>query len=137
LKLHTEDIMDEEREKTLRELSELSEVFNKAMKAIEEEEEAWWENLSEEEQLKALCCVSRRIYKGEIEDGRSYRGVLYDTFGFGPEAYGRAQLAGYLSIHNAIFTAREEEENLRKFCEINGIENADEAISKYIQKQYF
>jgi hypothetical protein len=107
------------------------------MKFIEQEEEAWWENLSKEDQLKALCCVSRRIHKGEIEDGRSYRGVLYDTFGFGPEAYARAQLAGYLSIHNAIFTAQEEEDNLRKFCEINGIENVDEAISKYMKKQYF
>jgi hypothetical protein len=129
--------MDEQREKAMKALAAASEAFTKAMKSIEEEEEAWWDGLSEEDQLKALCCVSRRIYKGEIEEGRSYRGVLYDTFGFGPEAYARAQLSGYLSIHNAIFTTQEEEENLRKFCEINCVENVDEAISKYMQKRYY
>lgn len=129
--------MEDEKQKAMTALQEFSELFQKAMKDIEEQEEAWWNALSEEDRLKAFCAVARRIYKGEIEDGRSYRGVLYETFGFGPEAYARAQCAGYLTIHNCIFTAQEEEENLRKFCEINGIENAEEAISKYYKKQYY
>jgi hypothetical protein len=79
-----------------------SNAFVEAMKQIEDEEEEFWSKLTEEEQLKAFCCVVRRIHKGELVDDRSYRGVLYDVFEFGPESYVRAQMAGYLDIHNAI-----------------------------------
>jgi len=66
--------------------------------------------------------VSRRIYKGEIEDKGTYRWVLYDVFGFGPEAYAPAQMAGYLSIHNSIFSSDHEHRLLSKFAEHLGLE---------------
>lgn len=92
--------MDED---ALKALEELSKTFNEAMAEVEKESEAYWNSLSKEDQLKAFCAVSRRIYKGEIEDRGTYRYVLYDVFGFGPEAYAPAQLAGYLTIHNSIY----------------------------------
>lgn len=85
-------------------LNEISKTFNESMKEIEKESEEYWNSLSKEDQLKVFCAVSRRIYKGEIEDKGTYRYVLYQTFGFGPEAYAPAQMSGYLDIHNAIFT---------------------------------
>lgn len=78
-------------------------AFMDAMKEIEQESEAYWQSLSTEDQLKVFCAVSRRIYRGEIQDRGTYRYVLYDVFGFGAEAYVPAQLAGYLDIHNAIY----------------------------------
>lgn len=87
-------------------MSILSEEFNqeyqKAMADCEKEQEQFWNSLSKEDQLKAFCAVVRRIYEGEIVDEGSYRYVLYETFGFGLEAYTQAQMAGYLSIHNML-----------------------------------
>jgi hypothetical protein len=74
------------------------------MAKIEEDQEKFWSSLSKEDQLKAFCCVSRRLYEGEIKNPRSYRGILYDVFGFGPSAYAQAQTAGFLTLHNSIMT---------------------------------
>lgn len=99
--------MIEDKNEFLNNLNEISKYFHETMDIIEKESEAYWNSLSKEEQLKVFCAVSRRIYKGEIEDRGSYRHVLYQTFGFGPEAYAQAQMSGYLTIHNAIFDSEE------------------------------
>lgn len=90
------------------EFEEASKIFHKKMVEIEKESEDYWNSLSKEDQLKVFCAVSRRIYKGEIEDKGTYRYVLYQVFGFGPEAYAPAQMSGYLDIHNAIFTTMDD-----------------------------
>ena len=90
-------------EDRLKALDEISKIFNEAMAEVEKESEDYWNSLSKEDQLKAFCAISRRIYKGEIEERGSYRYVLYDVFGFGPEAYAQAQMSGYLEIHNSIY----------------------------------
>lgn len=89
-------------EKALEAFSEFSKVFNQAMEDYKKEQETWWSSLTPDQQLDALCCVSRRIVKGDVVDRGSYRYVLYDVFGFGPESYVPAQEAGYLTIHNLI-----------------------------------
>lgn len=101
-------------EKALVELEETSNAFMNAMNKIKDEQEAYWNSLSKEEQLKAFCAVARRIHKGEVELRGSYRYVLYNVFGFGPEAYAQAQLAGYLDIHNAIYTGVDVDETIEK-----------------------
>ena len=101
-------------EKALVELEETSNAFMNAMNKIKDEQEAYWDSLTKEEQLKAFCAVARRIHKGEVELRGSYRYVLYNVFGFGPEAYAQAQLAGYLDIHNAIYTGVDVDETIEK-----------------------
>lgn len=101
-------------EKALEELEETSNAFMNAMNKIKDEQEAYWDSLTKEEQLKAFCAVARRIHKGEVELRGSYRYVLYNVFGFGPEAYAQAQLAGYLDIHNAIYTGVDVDETIEK-----------------------
>lgn len=91
----------------LKEFEEVSKTFNEVMAEIEKESEAYWNSLTKDEQLKVFCAVVRRIHKGELQDRGSYRYVLYQTFGFGPEAYAQAQMSGYLSIHNALFDSEE------------------------------
>ena len=127
--------MDEKTEKALQELSEISERFQESMKAEEEHQEQYWNSLSKEQQLMAFCAISRRIFDGEIKQGGSYRYVLYDVFGFGPEAYVPAQCAGYLEIHNAIFTGKDEERILKQFADYAKIDA--EVLSQYIQRKYF
>ena len=85
-------------------------AFKEAMDSIEEDQEKFWSSLSKEDQLKAFCCVVRRIYEGEVVTPRSYRGVLYDVFEFGPEAYAQAQCAGFLALHNSIMSDDEFEQ---------------------------
>lgn len=112
-------------------LAEVSEAFNEAMAEIEADEEHYWNTLSKEDQLKCFCAVARRIYKGEIVDKGSYRYVLYNTFGFGPEAYAPAQMAGYLAIHNAIYDAEHEGKVLKSFAEHLNHPDPNEAVSSY------
>lgn len=83
-------------------LAECADIAQQASKAYEQECDAWWSTLSKEQQLQAFYSVVKRIYQGEIVDQGSYRHVLYDVFGFGPEAYGVGMDCGYLSLHNAI-----------------------------------
>lgn len=97
-------------------LDEVSRAWNEAMNRIELESEQYWNSLTKDQQLQVFCAVSRRIYKGEIEQQGSYRYVLYDIFEFGPEAYAPAQLAGYLSIHNAIISSEHEHKLLTQFA---------------------
>jgi hypothetical protein len=97
-------------EDRLKALDEISKIFSEAMAEIEKDSEDYWNSLSKEDQLKAFCAISRRIYKGEIEERGSYRYVLYDVFGFGPEAYAAAQMAGYLTIHNSIYVGGLDDE---------------------------
>lgn len=92
-------------------LEKVSKVFNETVDHIEKDQEDYWNSLSKQDQLKAFCAVVRRIHQGEVQEQHSYRGMLYSVFGFGPEAYVQAQVAGYLTIHNMLFDARELENN--------------------------
>lgn len=106
-------------------IKELSIDFNAIMKEVENEEEAYWNSLTKEQQLCAFNSVCRRIIKGEFEDKGTYRYVLYEVFGFGPEAYARAQMAGYLTIHNSIWDSQHEEKLLAVFAKSLGVEDAE------------
>lgn len=86
---------------------EVSDAYGKIMKQIEQDQEEYWNSLSKDDQLKAFCAVVRRIVQGELRDKGSYRWVLYDVFGFGPEAYVRGMDCGFMALHNAIVTDKE------------------------------
>ena len=107
-------------------LAETSRALEPVFQKMEEEQEAFWNSLDEDQQLMAFCAVARRIRKGEIIDRRSYRGMLYDIFGWGPEAYLPAQLAGYMDVHNAIFSSSENE--IIDEC-IAAVENTDRTLA--------
>ena len=102
--------MENKTEELMQALAETGKIYMEALKEIENEQETYWNSLSKDDQIKCFCAVVRRIYKGDIEERGSYRYVLYQVFGFGPEAYAQAQDAGYLTIHNALFDSQEEKE---------------------------
>ena len=83
-------------------LYELYQLFDDVEKKYEADCDMFWQNLSEEDKLKAFFSVCKRIYKGDVEDRRSYRGVLYDVFGFDSESYTIGMQCGYMPIHNLI-----------------------------------
>ena len=102
-------------------LDDVSKTWKQAMDEVEKDSEAYWNGLSKEDQLRAFCAVSRRIYQGELVERGTYRYVLYDVFGFGPEAYAPAQMANYLEIHNALYGA----DTFDKMEAVNRIEVID------------
>lgn len=73
--------------------------------------EAFWNNLTPQDKLKAFYAVTKRIHEGDLQDGGSYRYVLYNTFGFGPEAYSLGMESGYFDIHNSMCTPDDKEQS--------------------------
>lgn len=121
--------MDDDLSKSL---SELSRLYNEAMADITEMQEQYWNSLTKEQQLDAFCCVVRRIHKAELVEQRSYRGTLYDIFDFGPESYAQAQNAGFLELHNSIYSHGYEKKLLIKFAEFLKIENPEQKYKEFL-----
>jgi len=89
------------------ERQKLSQDFRKATEEWVADMEEWWRNLPTDQQQWAFYNVCRRIYEGDVMQRRSYRGVLYDTFGWGPEAYALGMEARYMDLHNLLWDAIE------------------------------
>ncbi len=117
-------------------IGSLSEPYNKAMSELKQVSEQKWQALSTEDQLDYFCAVVRRIYQAELLEQRSYRGVLYETFGFDFDSYTLALEAGYLELHNSIYTHDSKKDLLAMFARtINpqlSKEQAQELAAKFL-----
>ena len=105
-------------EKLTQALIEISDIQKEIETHYKDECEDYWASLSEEEKLKVFYSVISRVVQGELKNKGSYRHVLYEVFGFGPEAYGIGMQCGFLDLHNSIFTGEE----LTKLREMRYIE---------------
>lgn len=89
-----------------KEFWDAQEDFAKAMQEgaerFDKESDAFWEGLTYEQKLNAFHSVCKRIYQGDVVENRSYRGVLYSVFGFGPDAYLVGMECNYIDLHNYI-----------------------------------
>ena len=83
-------------------LTELGELQEDLEKQTEREMDEWWNAMSKEDQMKAFYSVVKRLVDGELEQKGSYRYVLYDVFGFGPESYMLGMMCGFMNLHNSI-----------------------------------
>ena len=126
--------MDDKVEKNLRDLDEISKQFNSIMDEIRDEREQYWNSLSKDDQLKCFCAVVERIVQAENE-GHSYRGILYTIFGFGTEAYVRAQLAGFLELHNNIYNKEYEQKLLESFALHCGSKDPEKTVKEFYGHQ--
>jgi hypothetical protein len=96
--------MDEiKKQEVMDALHESGKAFQRAADEWQQMANSYYSGLEPEEQLWAFCSIVEKLCQSELDEGRSYRGVLYDTFGWGPEAYAAAQHAGFLGLHNAIY----------------------------------
>lgn len=93
--------------------NDTDEVYRKFADAYAKESDTWWLNLPYEDRLHAFYSVCKRIYKGDVVERRSYRGVLYDTFGFDYSSYSIGMDCGYMELHNLILTGIESEKKER------------------------
>jgi len=96
-----------DKEELFEALREIRESQRQAKAEYETKNDAWWNGLTEEEREDAFYAVCKRIHKAEFVDQASYRGTLYDVFGFDESMYGRGIDCGYGDIHNSIFLLEE------------------------------
>jgi len=90
------------REEALQKLADFSQEMEKAKQEYEKKNDEWWNNLSYDERCDAFYAVVKRIYEGEVKVNGTYRYVLYNVFGFGPDMYMRGMDCGFMALHNSI-----------------------------------
>lgn len=131
--------MSEESKKDLMDsLAEAGEAWREAERIYNQEAENAWTKLSSDEQQQMFHCVVKRIAKGELDEGRSYRGVLYDIFGWGPEAYSMGMSCGYMDLHNSIFSFDDKVSMVKNVIEKCGLEGDEEKIKDIIfRRDYY
>ena len=100
------------------EWQELSRLQEEGRVKFEKESEMAWDSLGYDWKLRVFYAVCKRIYKGDVVDKGSYRYVLYDVFGFDPDAYAIGMECGYMAIHNAIVDIEELEELKKENAEM-------------------
>jgi hypothetical protein len=90
----------------------LAEAYEECRIASEKEANDFWNSLSYDDRCNAFHAVVSRLFDGDIKQRGSYRYVLYDVFGFGPDMYVRGMDCGYMALHNSIM-------NDEQFAEAN------------------
>jgi hypothetical protein len=89
----------------------MNDDFQQYEKEFSEERKKFFQSLTKDQQLLVFCEVVHKLYKAEIIEKKSYRGVLYGEFGFDKNAYLLAQISNFLELHNSI-VSEEENNNL-------------------------
>lgn len=114
-------------------LEELSVLFKEVDEENQKREDEVWESLDYETQLDVFCAIMRKLKQGEIDESRSYRGILYDVFGFDLDSYTRAQFAGFLDIHNAIIPKSEIYHIIEKFISKHNLSITKEQLNEFMK----
>ncbi len=125
------------KQEILDQLHESGREFAKAADEWQQMANSYYSSLEPEEQLWAFCAIVEKLCKGELDEKRSYRGVLYQTFGWGPGAYGAAQHAGFLSLHNSIYRFEDLETVFTRTLEELEIEVEPEQLRDALAKHFY
>jgi hypothetical protein len=111
---YTEWSNSDEHKELLKIEEEVQEQYTKKAKE-------YYDSLGIDNQLLLFFYITNIIFENYFKDNGSYRGLLYDKFGFGPEAYSLGMDSGMFTLHNSISTPDENEEKfnaLMKFLKL-------------------
>jgi hypothetical protein len=103
------------------EYKELLKIEEEALEQYEQKAKEYFDSLETDNQLMLFFHITNVIFKNYFKDNGSYRGLLYDKFKFGPEAYSLGMDSGMFTLHNSISTPDENEERfnaLMKFLKL-------------------
>jgi alpha-glucuronidase len=101
---------------------ELLKIQEEALEQYEQKAKEYYDSLETDNQLLLFFHVTNTIFENYFKDSGSYRGLLYDKFKFGPEAYSLGMDSGMFTLHNSISTPKENEERfeaLMKFLDLD------------------
>jgi hypothetical protein len=101
------ELYDQASEESLQQLSDIGQEMEQARKVYEHNNDTWWNALSKTEREDAFYAVCKRLQQGELKERGSYRYILYDIFGFGPDMYLAGMDCGFMALHNAIYNSEE------------------------------
>lgn len=82
-------------------LKEITEAIEAKSQKQKSESDAFWESLTVDQRMSAFQAVTERLHQA-WKEGRSYRGVLYETFGFSPYAYTMGMDSGFFWMWNEL-----------------------------------
>jgi len=97
-----EEIMNEKLDEYIRSSEQWSKIYEENRRSNDIAAGHFWNSLSYEDKCNAFHYVISKIFEGEIKVKGSYRYVLYDIFGFGPDMYTRGMDCGFMALHNSI-----------------------------------
>ena len=100
--------MNESRKAALDEISAIGQELDTELDAERSRMNMWWDSLSLDDKYKSFYSVVQRIVQGDVVENRSYRGVLYETFGFPSDSYGLGMSCGFMTLHNSIVPHTEQ-----------------------------
>ena len=130
--------MDEiKKQEVMDALHESGRAFQRAADEWQQMANSYYSSLEPEEQLWAFCAVIEKLCQGELDEGRSYRGILYDIFGWGPEAYAAAQHAGFLGLHNSIYRFDDLEHVIEQTLKELELEVEPEKLRDALAKHFY
>ena len=101
---------------------ELLKIQEEALEQYEQKAKEYYDSFGMDNQLLLFFYITNVIFKNYFKDNGSYRGLLYNKFGFGPEAYSLGMDSGMFALHNSISTPDESEERfniLVKFLKLD------------------
>ena len=104
------------------EYKESLEIQEEALEQYTQKAKEYFDSLEIDNKLLLFFHITNTIFENYFKYNSSYRGLLYDKFGFGPEAYSLGMDSGMFALHNAISTPDESEERfniLVKFLKLD------------------
>ena len=104
------------------EYKEYLEIQEEALEQYTQKAKEYFDSLEIDNKLLLFFHITNTIFENYFKYNSSYRGLLYDKFGFGPEAYSLGMDSGMFALHNAISTPDELEERfdtLVKFLKLD------------------
>jgi hypothetical protein len=125
---YTEWSNSDEHKELLKIEEEVQEQYTKKAKE-------YYDSLGMDNQLLLFFYITNIIFENYFKDNGSYRGLLYDKFGFGPEAYSLGMDSGMFTLHNSISTPDELEERFQKLMNFLNLELSKEDLKS--ARNYF
>lgn len=112
-------------------LKDFTEAEAQMVSEYEQKNDEWWNGLTEDEREEAFYAVCKRIFEARVKENRSYRGALYDKFGFAPHMYRAGMECGFFTLHNMLHQALEYEA-MKAVTRVEVIEEKESVYEKQL-----
>ena len=99
------------------EYKEFLKIEEEALEQYTLKAKEYFDSLDMDNQLMLFFYITNVIFENYFKGNGSYRGLLYDKFGFGPEAYSLGCDSGMFALHNAISTPDELENRFKSLVD--------------------